>query len=241
MTSLPDIVKPFDSNAGMAIPNYTLNVTDVENTKAALFVRPFGADSRLTTVHTDHMLSGIASSTVGRVGYLLDRLKGEVGYIQFLLLQAEMPLQEKYNLVRLAGDQYMVHFTGREPPLFSYGGVLVNALNAYQLHEFVTAYNLFLRASRANRSLSEIVLRYDNIRMSGQMLGLTIGIRGEQQIAASFSFQVLVRKLEIKLDTDLYPASLNFTSVSGVAEATEEAGELATSISLQSSINRGDV
>ena len=127
-----------------------------------------------------------------------------------------MPMQEKMNLLRMAGDQYAVHFTGMEPPVWQYGGILLNALNANHMQHFILAYNYFLRASRASHAGAEISLHYDDFRVRGQMTSMTSGLRGEQQVAGSFSFQLLVRQIRLKPMTG---------SDSGISEGTVSQSE----------------
>jgi hypothetical protein len=181
------------SGVGIAFPKYLFNASDTVR-QAKLFIKSIRDDLALGDKE-----KGILSQGATLMTPLLQALDN--GYIDFLLLQAETPLQEKMNVLRLAGDQYIVHFTGQEPPVFSYGGVLKNARNANHLNHFIAAYNYFIRASRASSVGAQVVLRYDDFRVKGQMTNLTTGIRGEQQVAGTFSFQVLVKEVTLRIDT----------------------------------------
>lgn len=230
MVDIPAPAKAYTTQNSIAIPNYCFQADDTEK-QAALFIKDINGLSLSEIAQEDFRNNLEKSIDYSRVSYLLDTLLRDTGYISFLLLQVEMPMQEKYNLLRMAGDQYMVHFTGREPPIFSFGGILVNAYNANQLNDFIAAYNLFMRASATSKVGAGVSINYDNKRVRGQMIGMTTGIRGEQQLAGSFSFQVLVKKISLRLG-DIYSVAGAESSsrVNLVTNATANEGTAGASL-----------
>ena len=236
MASIPNPASVYTTQNSIAIPNYGFQNDDTE-LQAALFIKDVNGLS-LSERSQNFMRNNVhKTAEYANVSYLLDTLIRDVGYIGFLLLQVEMPLQEKYNLLRMAGDQYMVHFTGREPPIFSFGGILVNAMNANQLNDFIAAYNIFVRASSTSKAGAEVAIRYDNKRVCGQMISLSSGIRGEQQLAGSFSFQILVRKVSLKLG-DTYSVAGAQTASKVAVSSTPGTNKTEQGISLTSSFPR---
>lgn len=119
------------------------------------------------------------------------------GFIDFLMTQASEDFREKAQIVDTLTDNYVAFYTGQEPPLFQYGGTVLNTYQDDQRVWLMRLYRDILRGTRlANRGLVAR-LRYDSFIVSGYMENLLLGITGDAENYGSFQFSMRVKNLVV--------------------------------------------
>jgi hypothetical protein len=123
---------------------------------------------------------------------------GGTGFVDFLLTSATENFQEKAQIADTLTDNYVAFYSGQEPPLFQYSGVLLNTYQDDQRVWLLRLYREILRGTKlASRNLI-MKLRYDSFIVSGYMETLTLGIVGETEHTASqFSFTMRVKRMTV--------------------------------------------
>jgi hypothetical protein len=123
---------------------------------------------------------------------------GGTGFVDFLLTSANENFQEKAQITDTLTDNYVAFYSGQEPPLFQYTGVLLNTYQDDQRIWMLRLYREILRGTKlASRNLI-MKLRYDSFIVSGYMETLALGITGETEHTASqFSFTMRVKRMTI--------------------------------------------
>lgn len=123
---------------------------------------------------------------------------GGTGFIDFLLTSATENFQEKAQIVDTLTDNYVAFYSGEEPPLFQYSGVL---LNTYQDDQRVWMFRLYKEILRGTRLASRnliMKLRYDSFIVSGYMESLSMALSGETEHTASqFTFTMRVKSMTV--------------------------------------------
>jgi len=120
------------------------------------------------------------------------------GFIDFLMTNASEPFQEKTQIVDTLTDNYVAFYSGREPPLFGYAGVLLNTYQDDQRVWMWRMYQEIMRGSRlATRNLL-LRLRYDSFIVSGYMESLVLSLEGQTEHTASqFQFGIRVKRMSV--------------------------------------------
>lgn len=119
------------------------------------------------------------------------------GFIDFLLTAAQESFREKAQIVDTLTDNYVAFYAGQEPPVFSYGGTLLNTYQDDQRVWMLRLYRDILRGTRlANRNLI-VRLRYDSFIVGGYLESLDLSLTGEMVNHSNFRFNLRVKELEI--------------------------------------------
>ncbi len=123
---------------------------------------------------------------------------GGTGFIDFLLTQANEGFQEKTQIVDTLTDNYVAFYSGQEPPVFQYGGVLLNTYQDDQRVWMLRLYREILRGTRlANRNLIAR-LRYDSFIVSGYLENLSLSLVGDTDNTGSqFYFSMRVKRMQV--------------------------------------------
>jgi len=123
---------------------------------------------------------------------------GGTGFVDFLLTNANENFQEKAQIADTLTDNYVAFYSGQEPPLFQYSGVLLNTYQDDQRVWMLRLYREILRGTKlASRNLI-MKLRYDSFIVSGYMETLSLGLMGETEHTASqFSFTMRVKRMTV--------------------------------------------
>ena len=127
-----------------------------------------------------------------------DRADLPNGYIDFLLTQAREGFEEKVQIVDVVGDNYVAYFFGQRPPIFSYEGVLMNTMQDDWRLAMLLLYQNVIRGTQLARRNTMVTLAYDNLAVTGALVGMDQSLTAEMQMAAQFSFQILVKRLDVR-------------------------------------------
>lgn len=119
------------------------------------------------------------------------------GYIDFLLTQAQESYSEKVQISEVLSDNFISYFFGASPPVFNYTGVLYNTLQNDWRSAFSILYHQVIRGTQLARRKVSLCLAYDNVIVTGAMLNMNQSLDASQQMAASFSFSLLVKQYYI--------------------------------------------
>jgi len=120
------------------------------------------------------------------------------GFIDFLLTSANENFQEKAQIVDTLTDNYVAFYSGQEPPLFNYTGVLLNTYQDDQRVWMLRLYREILRGSRLAARNLIVRLRYDSFIVSGYLESLQMRLTGETEHTASeFSFTLRVKRMVV--------------------------------------------
>lgn len=120
-----------------------------------------------------------------------------LGYIDFLLQQANHQLNEKFQVIETLSDNYVAFFFGQSAPIFQYSGSLMNTYQDDWTINMLRLYQSMGRGSQLARRGVLFYLKYDSIIVSGSLLNFNWTLTGDVEIVVPFSFNFLVRKIHI--------------------------------------------
>jgi len=183
-------------------PKYhTSNRTDALGTMARLMI-PLANDSVrdkfLKSFRGDPDALVIAQSlavtdkSIGGTGFGVFGM----GYIDFLLQNANEAYEEKAQVVDVLSDNYVAYYFGQHPPVFNYSGTLLNTYQDDWRRAFHVLYQSIGRGTQLARRRITITLAYDNMAVTGTMMGMSQILTAELQMAASFNFRMLVKRVD---------------------------------------------
>lgn len=110
---------------------------------------------------------------------------------KFFLESVQENREEKVQVIDTFGE-WVAFFFGRRPEVYNFSGTLLNAKNHDWKNEFQENYDHFLRGSQAVKNQATIMLQYDDVLVEGYMLNCSIAMRGENDQAVPFQFNMLV-------------------------------------------------
>jgi len=189
-----------------ATPKYARNAgfrhdTQHRNSLARIFIRVDRDehDTFLNSIGDSQVRSRLADRIAGDP--LSPRRRGDSvsnsGYVDFLITQVQVQLQEKYEVSETLADNYVAYFFGQSAPVFTYSGFLINTVQDDQATNFVRLYIALLRGTQLARRQKIASLRYDSYIVAGAMLNLSLTHQAQNEMLIPFSFQFLVKKLVI--------------------------------------------
>lgn len=132
-------------------------------------------------------------------------LSNKVGYLDFLLTSAQETFEEKVQLDDVVGDNFVAYFFGQRPPIFSYQGVLMNTKQDDWRAAMTMIYLNILRGTQLARRGKMVTLAYDKYAITGAFLNMTQVLTAEMQMASTFSFQMLVKRIDIERTQNSIP------------------------------------
>jgi hypothetical protein len=131
-----------------------------------------------------------------------------LGYIDFLLQSAQEVYQEKVQVVDVVGDNFVAYYFGAKPPIFQYSGVLLNSAQDDWRSAFTIIYNDIIRGTELARRKAVVTLSYDDMAVTGSIMGMSQLFSAEQQLASSFNFSMLVQRIDVQRVTGHIPTQL---------------------------------
>lgn len=129
------------------------------------------------------------------------------GYVDFLMAQAQESYSEKVQIAEVLSDNYVAYFFGSAPPIFNYSGVLLNTLQNDWRAAFSVLYHNVMRGTQLARRKVTLCLTYDNVVVSGALLGMSQTLDAQQQMAAAFSFSMLVKQYSVYISPNSLPTN----------------------------------
>ena len=154
------------------------------------FVESFGADNQARE------LAEALAVTEESAGPKGDGRYG-MGYIDFLLMAAVEQHEEKVQVVDVLSDNFVQYFFGEHPPIFQYQGKLLNTEQDDWRNAFSIVYNSIIRGTQLARRRRLVTLTYDNVAVTGTVLGMSQTLTGDMEMAADFSFKFLVKRFDV--------------------------------------------
>ncbi len=124
------------------------------------------------------------------------------GYIVFLLQSAVENFAEIVQVDVVLGDTYVPWFYGQRAPVFVYGGILLNTQQDKWRSAMRYLYSDVFRGSKLAKNRMLVRLQYDSVLVEGALIGMTQSMNAENETAAQFNFQILVKQF-----VDLDPPS----------------------------------
>jgi hypothetical protein len=147
-----------------------------------------------------------------------DGLNGGIGYIDFLLTQADHNLEEKVQISDSLADGYTAFFFGNNPPIFSYAGTLLNSFQDNWVMQMLRLYQDLGRGTQLARRGMLMHLRYDSMMVAGAMMNLHWRHMAGRETADGFSFNFLVKRITPFLGGLSGPTNLNVVDSMSAAD-----------------------
>ena len=120
-----------------------------------------------------------------------------LGYIDFLLQSAQESYQEKVQVVDVLSDNFVAYYFGAQPPVFNYSGTLLNTRQDDWRAAFTILYNDVIRGTELARRRAVVTLVYDDMAVTGTIMGMSQILTANRQLASDFSFQMLVHRIDV--------------------------------------------
>ena len=119
------------------------------------------------------------------------------GYLDFLIQNIQMPLQEKVQVSETLSDNYVAYAFGQSPPVWTFSGSLINSVQDDQASNMFRLYTHILRATQMARRQKSLSLSYDSYVVNGVMMSMTLGLTSNNELVVPFTFQLLVKRVFI--------------------------------------------
>jgi hypothetical protein len=111
---------------------------------------------------------------------------------QFFLTQVSEPSSEKYQIYQTF-DQDYIFFFDRNPHIYVYSGVLINAADNFQWrNEFQEQYERSLRGTRCIQNNARAVLTFEDVQRQGYLLEMNMQNTSNNPMHTPFSFTFFV-------------------------------------------------
>ena len=123
-------------------------------------------------------------------------LRGKA-YVGFILTGVQESHSEKLEVVNLPGDTFASYFYGASPRQFSFSGILVNTDQDQWRDAFEELYEKYLRGSVSSRNFSIVQISYNGRVVSGWLTNLSQQLNSDNDHYASFTFSVLVSRIDM--------------------------------------------
>lgn len=167
--------------------------------------------------------------------------KGGCGFVDFLLQSVNMPLQEKVDVVECLSDSYVAYYFGSAAPRWTFSGTVYNTKQDDQANALMRMYLYILRGTQLARRNKLLRVRFDDRIATGTLNNQTLTLSGDMEMALSFSFEMLVKRITImppvtKGVWGLVPLKVPFSPEDVmIAETTDEKKE--TTVQMVPSLN----
>ena len=118
------------------------------------------------------------------------------GYDKFLITSVGSQFTEKTQIVEVFGDNEVVYYFGREPLIFSIGGVLVDSPDNNWFVNWLKMYSDFLRGTQLAKNYELLKLVLPNMALTGTITGFSFQQSSERDTDIAFTFQFLAKVVE---------------------------------------------
>jgi hypothetical protein len=183
-----------------ATPKYAKNLgeeeKDFRETMARMFMQVPNYENFVGEYSEEKNMQQIAAVLGGQVSEGKDTTGGS-GYMDFILQNVQHAFHEKMQVVEVLADDHVAYFFGQGTMTFSYSGTLINTKQDDQALNMLRLYAEFGRGSKLAARNTLISLRYDDVFVSGAITNLTYSLNAETEMAVPFSFNLLVKKLQL--------------------------------------------
>ena len=117
-------------------------------------------------------------------------------YTKFILESVQEAHSERQQIVETFGDYYVFMF-GERPPMYNFGGTLINSRNINWVSDFMLLYERYFRGTRCAEQKTRVLLTYGGRQIEGYMINTSNQTAASSQEAVSFSFQMIVTSRKI--------------------------------------------
>ncbi len=125
-----------------------------------------------------------------------EEMRGKA-YVGFILTGVQENHNEKVEVINLPGDTFASYFYGAAPRQFGFSGILLNTDQDQWRDSFEELYEKYLRGSVSSRNFSIVQVSYNGRVVSGWLTNLTQQLNSDNDHYASFSFSVLVSRIDM--------------------------------------------
>lgn len=125
-----------------------------------------------------------------------EEMRGKA-YVGFILTGVQESHNEKVEVVNLPGDTFASYFYGANPRQFNFSGILLNTDQDQWRDAFEELYEKYLRGSVSSRNFSVVQISYNGRVVSGWLTNLSQQLDSSNDHYASFSFSVLVSRVDM--------------------------------------------
>jgi hypothetical protein len=119
------------------------------------------------------------------------------GYLDFLIQQVQMPLQEKVQVTETLSDNYVAYAFGQAPPMWQFQGTLINTVQDDQASNMFRLYTQILRATQMARRQKSLSLSFDSYIVNGIITNINLSLSSNNELMVPFAFQLLVKRVFI--------------------------------------------
>jgi len=109
----------------------------------------------------------------------------------FILQNVSFARQEKTQILETFGDHY-TFFYGSKPTVMQVSGLLMNTIDFNWKNEWLHNYENYLRGTRCVESRALVYLGFDDVLVSGYILGTSVNHSAQNPYLCPFQFQMLV-------------------------------------------------
>lgn len=114
-------------------------------------------------------------------------------YVGFFLQEVTERNSEKSQIIPMNGDGYAAFFSGREPRVYSFSGVVLNTQQDQWRSTLANLYEEVFRGSKVAGMNRVVQIAYDDKVVSGSMMNMTqVVSSAPDETFAKFAFDILV-------------------------------------------------
>jgi len=128
-------------------------------------------------------------------------------YTKFILESVQEAHSERQQIVETFGDYYVFMF-GERPPMYNFGGSLINSRNINWVSDFMLLYERYFRGTRCAEQKTRVLLTYGGRQIEGYIINTSNQTTASSQEAVNFSFQMIVTSRKILGVSSDFSASL---------------------------------
>ena len=128
-------------------------------------------------------------------------------YTKFILESVQEAHSERQQIVETFGDYYVFMF-GERPPMYNFGGSLINSRNINWVSDFMLLYERYFRGTRCAEQKTRVLLTYGGRQIEGYIINTSNQTAASSQEAVNFSFQMIVTSRKILGVSSDFSASL---------------------------------
>jgi len=147
---------------------------------------------------TRELQSFVHDETPASIRIITEKDKKDLipSYTKFILESVQEAHSERQQVVETFGDFYVFMY-GERPPIYNFGGTLINSRKANWLADFMLMYERYLRGTRCTEHKARVLLTYGGRQVEGYIINTSNQTAASTQEGVSFSFQMIVtsRKL----------------------------------------------
>lgn len=156
-----------------------------------------GMPDAMARLYLHSSMKSILGSKMGND--IVEKFFRDDGYIDIIISDIRIPLQEKVQLHSLWGDNYFALYHGIQAPSISLSGFMYNARNNDWWDEFMNLYLSMLRGSELAKYQQVVCLNYytyNNIFFS--ISNFDSGVTSLNQSQIQFGLAGIIHKISIK-------------------------------------------